>query len=227
MPLNVGGIDPDEAVHQAQGEPADAALGEVGSQHRRPESAISSAGGDRGAELEPDRLQDLVQPRGEVLVEQVDRCDIDQLGGALERCEHVGAEARRGVTLAGDPLSDVTPGVEQVGDVCQLPHAVGDEAAIGVRDPRAGAPGSVDAQQRLQGGPPGRVEPDLGLAVMLEPPEGIQEQEGLVRCPLAALLDWRMLSSRAIKVSRLSGTATGARSSGVRHRSRIARHGRG
>ena len=74
MPPNVGGIDPDQTVHQAQREAADAALGEVGLEHRRPEAGSSTAGGDRGAEIEPDCLQDLlVQAGREVPLEQVHR----------------------------------------------------------------------------------------------------------------------------------------------------------
>jgi len=64
VPLNVSCIDPDQAVHQAQGEAADAALGEVGLQHRRLEPGSSPAVADWGTELKPDRLQDLLVEAG-------------------------------------------------------------------------------------------------------------------------------------------------------------------
>jgi len=82
-------------------------------------------------------------------------------------------------------FADVASGVEQVGAVGQLPQAIADETAVGVRDPRAAAPRPVDAQKRLQGGF-GHVEPDLGLAVVLKAGEGVEQQEGLVRRPLPA-----------------------------------------
>ena len=60
VPADVCGIDPDQAVHQAQREAADAALGEVSLEHRRAECHVATAGGDRGAELEADRFEDLL-----------------------------------------------------------------------------------------------------------------------------------------------------------------------
>jgi hypothetical protein len=52
----------------------------------------------------------------------------------------------------------------------------------------------------------GRIEPDLGLAVVLEAREGVEEQEGLVRGPPAAPVNWRMPSNVASRVSRSSGS---------------------
>ena len=60
VPANVCGIDPDQAVHQAQGEAADAALGKVGFEHRRAECHVATTAGDRGAELETNRFEDLL-----------------------------------------------------------------------------------------------------------------------------------------------------------------------
>ena len=60
MPADVCGIYCDQAVDQAQREPADATLREVGFKHRRTEGRITPAAGDGGAELEPDRLEDLL-----------------------------------------------------------------------------------------------------------------------------------------------------------------------
>jgi len=148
----VCGIDRDQAIHEAQGEAADAALGEVGLQHRRPEPGSSPAGSDRGAQLEPDRLQDLlVQAGGEVPLEQVEGSDVDQLRLAVKGGEHIVCEAGPGVTLPGNTLSNVGSGVEQVGGVRQLPQPVVDQPAVGIGDPRAGAPRPVDAQEGLQG----------------------------------------------------------------------------
>ena len=79
-----------------------------------------------------------------------------------------------------DSFADVASGVEQVGAVGQLPQAIADETAVGVRDPRAGAPGPVGAQEGLQGGL-GRVDPDPSLAVVLQAREGVEEQLRFVR----------------------------------------------
>jgi hypothetical protein len=100
-------------------------------------------------------------------IEQVERHDVDQLRLALECGEHIGREAGRRVPLTRDPFTDVACGIEQLGAVRQLPQAIADEAAVGIRDPRTGAPGPVDVQEGLQGGR-GPVAPDLGLAVVLE-----------------------------------------------------------
>jgi hypothetical protein len=45
---------------------------------------------------------------------------------------------------------------------------------------RPAAPGSVAAKQRVQDRP-GGDESDLGLAVVLEASQGVEEQQGLVR----------------------------------------------
>jgi hypothetical protein len=42
--------------------------------------------------------------------------------------------------------------VRELGAIGQLPQAIADETALGVRDPRTGAHGPVDAQEGLQGG---------------------------------------------------------------------------
>jgi hypothetical protein len=82
----------------------------------------------------------------------VERHEVDKLWLPLERGEHIGREAGWRIPLARDPVADVASSVEQVGAVGQLPQAVADEAAVGVRDPRAGAPRPIDAQEGLQGG---------------------------------------------------------------------------
>jgi hypothetical protein len=83
------------------------------------------------------------------------------------------------------PLADIASDVEQVGGVAQLPQVIFDETAVRVRNPRAASPGSIDAQERQQHGL-GRVEPYVGLAVVLEASEGVEEQQGLVRGSPAA-----------------------------------------
>jgi hypothetical protein len=96
----------------------------VGLEHRRPEPSSSPAGREWGAELEADCLQDLlVQACGEVLVEQVQRDDINQLGLVFEGGEHVRCETGPGVPLAGDPLPDVSPVSNRsaVSDSCHRP----------------------------------------------------------------------------------------------------------
>jgi hypothetical protein len=60
VPADVCGIDRDQAIHQAQREAADAALGEIGLEHRRAECHLPTADGDRSAELEADRFEDLL-----------------------------------------------------------------------------------------------------------------------------------------------------------------------
>jgi hypothetical protein len=72
--------------------------------------------------------------------EQVERHNIDQLWLALERCQYLGREAGRRVTLTSNPLADVASGVEQVGAVGQLPQAVADEAAVRGTRPARWAP---------------------------------------------------------------------------------------
>jgi hypothetical protein len=126
VPADVCGIDPDQAIHQAQREPADAALGKVGLEHRRAECHIATAGGDRGAEFEPDRLEDLLmEPGREMTFEQVERYDVDLLWLLLEYGEHIGREAGRRIPLAHYPFADVASGVEKVGVVGQLPPRSG------------------------------------------------------------------------------------------------------
>ena len=60
VPTDVCGIDLDQAVDQPQREAADAALGKVRLEHRRSESHVTTTGGDRGAQLEADSLEDLL-----------------------------------------------------------------------------------------------------------------------------------------------------------------------
>ena len=115
----------------------------------------------------------------------MERHDVDQVRLPLEGREHIEREARRCIAFTRDPFADVASDVEQVGAVGQLPQAIADETAVGVRGPRAGAPRPVDAQEGLQGGL-GRVEPDLGLAVVLQAGKGVEQQQRLVRGPPAA-----------------------------------------
>lgn len=68
----------------------------------------------------------------------------------------------------------------------------------------------------------GRVEPDLGLAVVLETGEGVQEQQGLVRGPPAAageLADAVEPGEQGLAVERGRGRIEGW----LRHRAMIER----
>ncbi len=116
--------------------------------------------------------------------EQVERHDIDQLCDPLARCEHIGCEAGRRIPLARAP-ADVALGVDKLGAIGQEPYAIIDQAPVGIGDVRPAAPGPVATKQRVHDRF-GRVEPDLGLPVMLQAGKGVEEQQGLVRGPPAA-----------------------------------------
>jgi hypothetical protein len=59
VPTDVRGIDPDQAIHQAQREAADTALGKVRLQHCGTECHVTTAAGHWGAKLKADRFEDL------------------------------------------------------------------------------------------------------------------------------------------------------------------------
>ena len=100
-------------------------------------------------------------------LEQMERHDIDQLRFALERREHIGPEAGRRIPLPRDPLTNIALCIEELGAGGQVPEAVVDQATVGVGDVRPAAPGSVATKQRVHDRL-GRIEPDLGLAVVLQ-----------------------------------------------------------
>jgi hypothetical protein len=93
--------------------------------------------------------------------------------------------------------------LKELGAIGQELQAIADQAAEGIRDPRSGAPRLADARGGL-----GRVEPDLGLAVVLQACEGVEEQQGLVRCPSAAtskLMDAVEFGEQGLAVERCRG----------------------
>jgi hypothetical protein len=148
----VGGVDADEAIDQAQGEAADAALGQVGLQHRSSEGGIPPTPG-QGPELETDRLQDLLVEAGrEVAVQQVESHDVEQLGLSIKGSQHLWREPRRGILLPRHALPHITLGVEQLRPAVQLPQSVVDQTAVGVGDVSLTTPGTVAAQQGPQDG---------------------------------------------------------------------------
>jgi hypothetical protein len=110
-----------------------------------------------------------------------------------------------------------------LGAVRQLPQAIADQAAVGVRDPRAGAPRPIDAQEGLHGRL-GGIEPNLGLPVVVEASEGVQEQQRLVRRPPAAageLTDAVEPGEQGLAVERYRGRSPVE--AWVRHRAQIER----
>ena len=90
-----------------------------------------------------------------------------------------------GASRSRDPLTNIALCIEELGAGGQVPEAVVDQATVGVGDVRPAAPGSVATKQRVHDRL-GRVEPDLGLAVVLQAREGVEEAGWFVRGSPAA-----------------------------------------